>query len=312
MKILELIQRTTEFFQRRGVDSPRLTIELMVAHVLKRKRLELYLDFERDVPEPALGTLREMVKRRAEGEPLQYVLGEASFCGLEIAVDKRVLIPRPETEMLVDYVLKNVTRAASSGFGVPALAGSGDPSAIQTQPAKAGTPNPASGPRIVDLGTGSGAIAIALAKNLPAARVMAVDASADALDVARANAAKHEVTVEFFHGDVFESLPADVKFDVIVSNPPYIPSGEIGSLAREIRDHEPVAALDGGADGLTVITRIARESKPRLEPGGRVVVELAAGQHEAAQRIFLDNGFRVEKMIADLNGHQRVLVAAIK
>jgi release factor glutamine methyltransferase len=139
---------------------------------------------------------------------------------------------------------------------------------------------------------------------------MAVDASEDALQVARANAAKHQVKVEFFHGDLFEPLPADVKFDVIVSNPPYIPSAGIASLAREIRDHEPVAALDGGADGLAVITRIARESKARLALGGRVVVELAAGQHEAAQRIFLDNGFRVEKMIADLNGHQRVLVAS--
>ena len=277
MKVLELIQRTADYFERQGVDSPRLTIELMLTHVLKCKRLELYLQFEREIGEPNLGQLREMVRRRASGEPLQYVLGVASFYGLEFAVDKRVLIPRPETELLADYVVKNMATART----------------------------------IVDLGTGSGVVAIALAKNLSAANVLAVDASGDALEVARANAAKHEAKVGFFQGDLFEPLPPDLKFDVIVSNPPYIPSSEIASLAPEIRDYEPRAALDGGPDGLAVITRIVRESKARLTPGGRVVVELGAGQHDAAQRIFLDNGFRVEKMIADLQGHQRMLVAAL-
>lgn len=275
MKILDLIQRTTEFFQKRGVDSPRLTIELMVAHVLKRKRLELYLDFERDVPDPSLGVLREMVKRRADGEPLQYVLGVANFCGLDFAVDKRVLIPRPETELLVDYVVKNGGTAKT----------------------------------IADLGTGSGAIAVTLAKQLPAAKVVAVDASGDALEVARANAARHGVSVEFLHGDLFAPIPADMRFDWIVSNPPYIPSREIESLAREVRDHEPRAALDGGPDGLDVVRRIAAEAVARLAEGGRVAVELCAGQGTEAGRIFLDNGWRVEKMIADLQGHERVLVA---
>lgn len=276
MKILELIQRTTEFFQRQGVDSPRLTIELMVAHVLKRKRLELYLDFEREITEPALGTLREMVKRRAAGEPLQYVLGVANFYGLDLAVDKRVLVPRPETELLVDYVVKN---------GVAAKV-------------------------IADLGTGSGAIAIALAKSLASARVLAVDASAEALEVARANAAVRDGRVEFFHGDLLAPLPAGLQCDWIVSNPPYIPSGEIVSLPREIRDHEPRAALDGGVDGLDIVRRIAGEAKPWLAVGGRIAVEIGAGQGSAAERIFLDNGYRVEKMIADWQGHPRVLVAA--
>jgi release factor glutamine methyltransferase len=247
----------------------------MVAHVLKRKRLELYLDFERDVPESALGVLREMVKRRADGEPLQYVLGVASFCGLDFAVDKRVLIPRPETELLVDYVATNGSAAKA----------------------------------IVDLGTGSGAIAVTLAKQLSGVRVVAVDASADALDVARANAARHGVTVEFLQGDLFSPLPADARFDWIVSNPPYIPICEIASLAREVRDHEPHAALDGGSDGLSVIRRIAAEAAGRLADGGRVAVELCAGQRAGAERIFLDNGWRVEKMISDLQGHDRVLVA---
>ena len=276
MRILELIQRTTEFFQRQGVDSPRLTIELMVAHVLKRKRLELYLDFEREITEPALGALREMVKRRAAGEPLQYVLGVANFYGLDLAVDKRVLVPRPETELLVDYVVKNGAAAKI----------------------------------IADLGTGSGAIAIALAKNMALARVLAVDASAEALEVARANAAALGAQIEFFHGDLFTPLPAETRFDWIVSNPPYIPSGEIAALAREIRDHEPRAALDGGADGLDIVRRIAAEAKPWLAVGGRVAVEIGAGQGSAVERIFLDNGYRVEKMISDWQGHARVLVAA--
>lgn len=276
MKILELIQRTTEYFQRQAVDSPRLTIELMVAHVLKRKRLELYLDFEREVPDPALGALREMVKRRAAGEPLQYVLGIANFHGLDFAVDKRVLVPRPETELLVDHVVKNGAAAKT----------------------------------IADIGTGSGAIAVSLAKKLPKARVLAVDASAEALEVARANAMTHDAQVEFFHGDLLAPLPDGVQCDWIVSNPPYIPSSEIAGLAREIRDHEPRAALDGGADGLEIIRRLAAEARPRLAADGRVAVELGAGQGTAAERIFLDNGYRVEKMSSDWQGHARVLVAA--
>ncbi|MBI5685675.1 MAG: peptide chain release factor N(5)-glutamine methyltransferase [Verrucomicrobia bacterium] len=276
MKILEIIQRTTDFFQRQGVDSPRLTIELMVAHVLKRKRLELYLDFEREITEPALDTLREMVKRRAAGEPLQYVLGVVNFYGFDFAVDKRVLVPRPETELLVDYVVKNSAAAKS----------------------------------IADLGTGSGAIAIALAKSLASARVLAVDASVEALEVARANAAALDGRVEFFQGDLLAPLPAGLQCDWVVSNPPYIPSGEIALLPREIRDHEPRAALDGGADGLDIVRRIAAEAKPWLSAGGRVAVEIGAGQGSAAERIFLDNGYRVEKMLSDWQGHPRVLVAA--
>ena len=276
MKILELIQRTTEFFQRQGVESPRLTIELMVAHVLKQKRLELYLDFEREIGEPALSTLRDMVKRRAAGEPLQYVLGVASFYGMEFAVDKRVLVPRPETELLVDYVVKNGMTART----------------------------------VADLGAGSGAIAIALAKKLASARVLAVDISSDALEVARTNAATHGVQIEFFQGDLFAPLPAETRFDWIVSNPPYITSGEMASLAREIRDHEPRTALDGGADGLDIIRRIAAEAKGRLTTEGRVALEIGAGQGSATERIFLDNGFRVEKMLEDWQGHPRVLVAA--
>jgi len=276
VRILELIQRATEFFQQRGVDSPRLTVELMVAHVLRRKRLELYLDFEREVPEPALGTLREMVKRRAEGEPLQYLLGVARFYGLDFSVDKRVLIPRPETELLVDYVVKNGSAAKT----------------------------------LLDLGAGSGAIAVTLARQLPGARVAAVDASAEALEVARANAARHGVSVEFFLGDLFAPLPVGARFDWIVSNPPYIPRGEIAALAREVRDHEPRAALDGGPDGLEVIRRIAAEAAAWVAAGGHLAVELGAGQGGQAQRIFLDNGWRVEKMIADLEGHERVLVAS--
>ena len=276
LKILELIQRTTEFFQRQGVESPRLTIELMVAHVLKRKRLELYLDFEREIAESALDALRQMVKRRAAGEPLQYVLGIANFYGLDLAVDKRVLVPRPETELLVDYVVKNGGAAKT----------------------------------LADLGTGSGAIAIALARKLATARVLAVDASAEALEVARMNGSAHGAQIEFLHGDLLAPLPDGLQCDWIVSNPPYIPSGEITALAREIRDHEPRAALDGGADGLDVVRRIATEAKARLAAGGRVAVEIGAGQGSAAERIFLDNGYRVEKMISDWQGHPRVVVAA--
>ena len=247
----------------------------MVAHVLKRKRLELYMDFEREVPLAAVESLRSMVKRRADGEPLHYILGVTSFYGMEFAVDRRVLIPRPETELLVDEVVKNGSTAKA----------------------------------ILDIGTGSGSIAVALAKHLPQTRVVAVDASAEALEVATANASSNAANVDFLHGDLFSPVPPDIRFDWIVSNPPYIPTADVETLPREIRDHEPRAALDGGPDGLRIVSSIASEAANRLASGGKLALELGAGQCAAAGRIFLDNGWYVEKIIPDLQGHERVLVA---
>lgn len=277
-RVLDVIQATTSFFEQRGVDSPRLTIELILAHVLQKKRLELYLEFERVLNEPTLAILRELVRRRAAGEPLQYVLGRAEFYGLEFAVDKRVLIPRPETELLVAEVV-------AACRGREALA-------------------------ILDVGTGSGCIAVALARNLPQVTLTATDRSSRALELARANALRHGVAdrIRFIESDLFAALGGG-SFDWIVSNPPYIAAAEAGSLPREVRKHEPPEALFGGADGLDVIRRLIVGAPPFLKPGGRLALEIGAGQSEAVQKLFAQARYQVEKVARDLQNHERLIIA---
>lgn len=276
MTILEVINKTTPYLQKQGIESPRLTIELMLAHVLKKKRLQLYLEFEKELEAGTLDALREMVKRRVAGEPLQYVTGEAEFCGLKLAVDKRVLIPRPETELLVETVAAR-------------------------QPTT-----------VVDVGTGSGCIALALAKKLPAAQITAVDASREALDVAEANAKRceSEKNVRFLQSDLLSELPDSFRCDAIVSNPPYIASGELAKLPREVKDFEPVTALVAGEDGLEVIRRLIVSARRFLStPGGFVALEIGAGQRVAVEEIFVGAGFAVAQVEKDLQGHERVIVA---
>jgi release factor glutamine methyltransferase len=276
--LIEVINATTTFFQQKGVDSPRLTIELMLAHVLNKKRLQLYLEFERRLDEPVLDKLREMVKRRGAGEPLQYILGKTEFHGLEFQVDKRVLIPRPETELLVEQVISGCKDAGTV--------------------------------RIHDIGTGSGCIAITLAKKLPAAHLTATDRSAPALELARKNAAANGVSerIRFVESDLFSAM-GDQKFDWIVSNPPYIPASQANTLAREIRDHEPLEALFAGDDGLAIIRRIIAEAPPFLSPGGYVALEIGAGQSEAVQQLFRDAQYQVANVVKDLQNHERLVIA---
>ncbi len=231
--ILEVINKTTPYFEKQGIESPRLTIELLLAHLLRKKRLQLYLEFERELDETTLEALRGMVKRRVAGEPLQYITGEAEFFGLRLMVDKRVLIPRPETELLVEAV---VERMKAEGGGRKAEDGGRKGGALSQR---------ALPTAIVDVGTGSGCIAIALAKKFPDAEIIALDASRDALDVARGNATLHQVekNIRFLESDLLEVLPDSFVADVIVSNPPYIADGEMAKLPKEVRDFEPVTAL---------------------------------------------------------------------
>ena len=240
---METIQRSVDFLAKKGVDSPRLQIELLLAHVLKVPRMRLYLDFERQLAEPELAALRELVRRRGQREPLQHILGTVCFCGLDLAVDSRVLIPRPETEMLAEFGWQQLQALA------------GDDAAMVMREGPSRKPHP---PAVLDFGTGSGCIAIALAVNCPAARVAALDVSKDALAVARQNAARHGLggRIEFFAGDGFAALPAGARFNVIVANPPYIPAAEIAGLEPEVRDHEPMASLVSGADGFEDIGKI--------------------------------------------------------
>ena len=278
MRIIDVINKTTPYFEKAGVESPRLTIELMLAHLLKKKRLQLYLEFERDLDESSLAALREMVKRRMTGEPLQYITGEAEFCGLKFAVDRRVLIPRPETELLVEVV---AARKPST---------------------------------IVDVCTGSGCVAIALAEKLPAAEITATDLSPAALEVAQANAARQNLkkSPRFLMGDLLSILPDSFKADAIVSNPPYIASGELEKLPKEVREFEPVQALLAGVDGLEIIRRLVSDARRFLSPAGFVALEIGAGQCAAVRELFERAAYRVAQVENDLQGHERVIVAVPK
>ena len=285
VRILEVINKTTPFFEKQGVESPRLTIELLLAHLLKKKRLDLYLEFERELDEATLAKLRELVKRRAGGEPLQYITGETEFCGLKFMVDKRVLIPRPETELLVEVVLERLKGRAPAP--------------------------PTQHPTVLDVGTGSGCIAITLAKKLPDAEISAWDISPEALEVARGNAALHQVEkkVRFFESDLLEKLSSSFVAEAIVSNPPYIADGELAKLPKEVRGFEPVRALAAGEDGLKVIRRLVMNARRALSPSGFVALEIGAGQRDAVEGIFGQQGYRVAEVVKDLQGHERVVVA---
>jgi release factor glutamine methyltransferase len=277
--VLEVIKRSTEYLEGKGVDSPRLQTELLLAHVLKIPRLKLYLDFERLLSGAELDTLRQLVKRRGEREPLQYILGTTSFCGIEITVTPAVLIPRPETELLVEQAWSFL----------------------------ASRPSPTA--KVLDFGTGSGCIAVAIAHKFPPCEVHAMDASEDALSVARGNAERTGTRIAFHRGQAIADLKSPETFDLIVSNPPYIPEAEIGSLQPEVRDHEPRLALSGGTDGLDFYRLIASEARTRLAPGGRIMVELGHDQEQAAQAVFERESWEVEQIIGDYAGTPRILIA---
>lgn len=278
--VLEAIQRSTEFLTRKGVESPRLQSELLLAHVLKIPRMRLYLDFERPVKEPELAAYRELVVRRGQREPLQHIVGTANFCGLELSVSRDVLVPRPETELLAEqgwqFLLKQGPSAAA-----------------------------------LDFGTGSGCLAIALGKRCPGAVVCAIDTSEAALAVARANAELHAVSdrVRFVNGNHLGAVPEPREFNLIISNPPYIPSAEIESLDPEVRGFDPRNALDGGADGLQFYRMLAAEASPRLAQGGRLMVEFGDGQANALREIFSAQKWIVEGVLEDYNQRPRILVA---
>lgn len=286
MTVLEVIQRSTEFLTRKGVDSPRLQVELMLAHVLRLPRLQLYLNFERVLKEPDLAALRAMVQRRGTREPLQHILGTVSFCGLEIAVNRHVLIPRPETEQLADLADRQ-------------LASLGD------QP-----------PVVLDLCTGSGCLAVYLAVKHPTASVVATDLSPEALTVAAENADRHGVAarVQFQQGDLFAALATAAglpRFDLLVSNPPYIPSAEIDTLQPEVRDHDPRLALDGGRDGLSFYRRLADEAAAWVRPGGVLMVEFGDGQGAALLELFAQNPLHSARLEKDLSGRERFFIASV-
>lgn len=274
--MLEIIKKTTDFFAAKGVESPRLNAELLIGHALGLKRMALYLQFERPLAEAELEKIRPLVRRRAQREPLQYVLGETEFRGLRLKVDRRALIPRLETELLVEH-------------------------AITEAPAPA---------HILDLGTGTGAIALALAQAYQAARVVAVDASEDALVLARENAVVVGLTerVCFLASNWFSAVPVEARFDLIVSNPPYLSAAETAETAVEVRKFEPLAALTAADEGLADLRAIIAGAAGFLADRGVVVLETGIMQHAQLKKIAHDAGFARVEGRQDLTGRDRYLV----
>lgn len=279
MTVLEAIQKSTDYLAKKGVDSPRLQSELLLAHVLKTKRLKLYLDFARALSDQETTALRDLVQRRGNREPLQHILGTASFCGLEIKVDSSVLVPRPETELLAEHAWKFLN---SLGRDTTFL----------------------------DVGTGSGCIAIAVCLHAKQSRGWAIDRSPEALAVATENASLSKVNdrLTFLESDGFKSLDPSARFDLIVSNPPYIPSQEMESLQEEVRDYDPRAALDGGADGLDFYHLLGSESAHFLTDRGKLMLEFGDGQESVLPSLFSSTGWQVESVERDYTQRPRILI----
>jgi release factor glutamine methyltransferase len=283
--IRRLLEWTGGFFQRKDVDSPRLAAELLLAHVLSTPRIKLYTEHDRELQPDQLAKYRELVARAAEHEPIAYLTGTAHFFNLQFHVTRDVLIPRPDTETIVEHVLQQ----ARFNAGLEK-------------------------PRIMDLCTGSGCIAAAVAHNLKNASVLAIDNSEPALAIAAKNVETLGLAdrVVLAHGDLYGPLEKQITaspFDMIVSNPPYIPSANIEQLDRNVRDYEPRQALDGGPDGLAIIRRIIDGGPPRLLPGGRLYVEIQFDQCDAVKPLAEAAGFGEVKILRDQAGNDRVLHA---
>jgi release factor glutamine methyltransferase len=270
----EVLRLSTAHLERNGSPTARLDAELLLGHALELGRVELYTGFERPLSEAELAACRELIARRAKREPVAYILGRWGFRGLDLDVDPRVLVPRPETELVVGRCLELVAGAAA--------------------------------PAMLDVGTGSGAIALALASELPEARVTACDVSEDALAVARANGERLGIDVEWVASDLFAGL-GERRFDLVVSNPPYVAEGELAGLAPEVRDWEPRGATVAGRTGLEVIERLAAEARVALEPGGAVVLEVGAGQAGAAGRLLEEAGITDIGCERDHAGIERIV-----
>jgi|SRR6267378_4419687 len=290
MTVLEAIQRSTEFLVRKGVESPRLQTELLLAHVLKLPRMQLYLNFERALTSAETENMRELIVRRGQREPSQHIMGSTCFCGLEFTVNRDVLVPRPETELLAEqgWVFLQELAQAAAGNGK------------DLRPLTA-----------LDFGTGSGCLAVTLAKNCSSVRICAVDVSAAALEVARENATRLGVgeRVDFRNGDGFSALPQESRFVLIISNPPYIPSNEIETLQPEVRDFDPRAALDGGAEGMEFYRILAEQAAHFLESRGKLMVEFGDGQGERIRKLFESQKWIVEAILDDYNHKPRILIA---
>ena len=275
MTVLEVLHSTTAYFKKRRIDNPRLNAEHLLAHVLDRRRIELYLEFERALGENELATLRELVRRRGQGEPLQHLLGTVEFCGHLFLCDKRALVPRPETEELVGFLTSNDEHRTSN---------------------------------IVDVGTGSGVIALSLASKFPEAQIVAVDVSEEALSLARENADRLRLSerVQFLQSDLLEAV--DGKFDLIVANLPYIAAQDRDTLSREVL-YDPEVALFAGARGDELVHELIEQAPARLRPGGLLALEIGLGQSQGLLSALAEKKYRDIDSKNDYSGVIRFLFA---
>jgi release factor glutamine methyltransferase len=272
--VLEVIRWTVARFTERDLATPRLDAELLVAHALGLPRVQLYVQFDRPLVPDELAALRALIKRRQGGESVAYLVGKKEFWGLDFTVDARVLVPRPDTETLIEEARERLAGGESV--------------------------------RLADVGTGSGAIALTLAKLFPQAAVFASDLSTGALEVARANAERLGLAVTFAEGDLAAPLAADAPFSLIAANLPYIASSEMATLPPEVKS-EPALALDGGPDGLALVRRLVADAPALLAAGGALVLEIGAGQAGATAELLRAAGLADVRTRRDLGGVERVV-----
>ena len=307
-----LIEWTRGFFEKKGIPQPRLEAEILLAHVLGAERIDLYLRYEQPVSEDERTRFRDLVRRRSEREPTRYLVGTCEFMSLAMKVTADCLIPRPETEQLVEEVLRRlgVRRRPASAMPAPKA----PPAAPATEGAGAAVAPEASPVTIIDLCTGCGCVAVSLAAYLPAGRITASDISPAALGVARTNAEAHGVAdrITFLEGDLYAPLDAaDVQpADFLLANPPYVAEREWAGLEPEVRVHEPRLALVSGPVGTETIERLLKGAPAYLRPGGTLLVEIGNGQGPAVlEKAAAVRGLTGAEILKDYAGHDRILVA---
>ena len=275
MTLLEVLQASTEYLKKHKIDNPRLNAEHLLGHVLGRTRMELYLEFERKLTESELAPLRELVRRRGEGEPLQHLLGTVEFCGRTFLCDKRAMVPRPETEELVEFLKSEIRNAKSE---------------------------------ILDVGTGSGVIALSLATNFPEARIYATDVSEDALALARENAERLGLAerVQWIESNLLDNVSE--SFDLIVANLPYISAQDRQSLAREVL-HDPEVSLFAGPRGDEIVRALIEQAPARMKPGGLLALEVGLGQADALGHVLAEKKYHDIESKNDYSNVSRFLLA---
>lgn len=282
LTVLDALKKTTEYLEKKGIESARVNAEIMLAYILKCKRLQLYLSFDRPLNENEKNLYREFLQRRVNHEPVQYITGIVGFYGLEFQVNKSVLIPRPETEILVETIIENTNENEETN--------------------------------ILDIGTGSGNIAITLAKHLPNSKITAIDKSKDALKIAVKNSELNNVKerINFIENDILNNQNLfDNVFDLVVSNPPYISKKEYNNLEPELNKHEPSIALTDFSDGFIFYKNISKQAKNLLNTNGKLFFEIGAGQSKKIKEIMEQNNFYNIQIIKDYQNHDRVIWGAL-